>query len=110
MDPRQMKSMLAKMGIQTKEINAVRVVIECSDKDIVIENPQVTAITAQGSVSYQIAGETTEKEKSVEIEITEDDIKMVMDGTGASRENAEKALKDLNGDIAAAIVALKQND
>ncbi|MCW6160409.1 MAG: nascent polypeptide-associated complex protein [Candidatus Micrarchaeales archaeon] len=108
MDPRQMKSMLAKMGIQTSEINALRVVIECADKDIVIENPQVTAISAQGSVSYQVAGETTEKEKKVEIEITEDDIKMVMDGTGASKEDATKALQDSNGDIAQAILALKK--
>ena len=106
-DPRQMKSMLAKMGIQTEEINAVRVVIECADKDILIDNPQVTAIKAQGSVSYQIAGETTEKERKVEIEITEDDIKMVMDGTGASKEDATKALQDSNGDIAQAILALK---
>ncbi len=108
MDPRQMKSMLAKMGIQTSEINALRVVIECADKDIVVENPQVTAISAQGSVSYQIAGEITEKEKKVELEITEDDIKMVMDGAGASKEDAEKALRESNGDIAQAILALKK--
>lgn len=108
MDPRAMKSMLAKMGIKTEEINALRVTIECSDKNIVIESPQVTAISAQGSVSYQIAGEVREEHKAVSIEITEDDIKTVMEQTGVKdRASVEEALKNSNGDIAEAIIALK---
>ncbi len=107
MDPRAMKSMLAKMGIKTEEIGAQRVVIECSDRDIVIESPQVTAISAQGSVSYQVAGAVHEEHKTVSVDITDDDIDTVMRQTGSDREKARAALQDSGGDIAAAILALK---
>ena len=108
MDPRAMKGMLAKMGIKTTELNASRVVIEMPDKNIVIESPQVTEISAQGSVSYQISGNVTSEEKQVAVEITDDDVDTVMQQTGVTdREKARQALADSNGDIAATILALK---
>ena len=107
MDPRTMKSMLAKMGIKTSELNASRVVIELPDRDIVIENPQVTEISAQGSVSYQIAGSSKSVEKDVKVEITDEDIDTVAQQTGINdKERVKQALMDSNGDIAAAILAL----
>lgn len=107
-DPRTLKSMMAKMGIKSSELNADKVVISCADKDIVITDPQVTMIEAQGTKSFQIAGTITENEKSVSIEISEDDVKMVMESSGASEEDARKALEDSNGDIAKAILELKK--
>ena len=90
-DPRTLKSMMAKMGIKSSELNADKVIISCADRDIVITDPQVTMIEAQGTKSFQIAGTITENEKSVSIEISEDDVKMVMESSGASEENARKA-------------------
>ncbi|OJI07715.1 MAG: hypothetical protein BK997_02285 [Candidatus Micrarchaeum sp. ARMAN-1] len=107
-DPRTLKSMMAKMGIKSSELNADKVVISCADKDIVITDPQVTMIEAQGTKSFQIAGTITENEKSVSIEISEDDVKMVMESSGASEDDARKALEDSNGDIAKAILELKK--
>lgn len=108
MDPRAMKGMLAKMGIKTEELNAVRVTIETVDKTITIENPQVTQISAQGSLSFQVSGNVTEERKNVSTEVTEDDIKLVMENTGITDpEKAKQALLDANGDIAMAILALK---
>ena len=107
-DPRTLKSMMAKMGIKSSELNADKVIISCADRDIVITDPQVTMIEAQGTKSFQIAGTITENEKSVSIEISEDDVKMVMESSGASEENARKALEDSNGDIAKAILELKK--
>ncbi|MEM3883524.1 MAG: nascent polypeptide-associated complex protein [Methanothrix sp.] len=107
-DPRTLKSMMAKMGIKSSELNADKVVISCADKDIVITDPQVTMIEAQGTKSFQIAGTITENEKSVSIEISEDDVKMVMGSSGASEDDARKALEDSNGDIAKAILELKK--
>ena len=100
--------MMAKMGIKSSELNADKVIISCADKDIVITDPQVTMIEAQGTKSFQIAGTITENEKSVSIEISEDDVKMVMESSGASEEDARKALEDSNGDIAKAILELKK--
>lgn len=107
-DPRTLKSMMAKMGIKSSELNADKVVISCADKDIVITDPQITMIEAQGTKSFQIAGTITENEKSVSIEISEDDVKMVMESSGASEDDARKALEDSNGDIAKAILELKK--
>ncbi len=107
-DPRTLKSMMAKMGIKSSELNADKVIISCADKDIVITDPQVTMIEAQGTKSFQIAGTITENEKSISIEISEDDVKMVMESSGASEEDARKALEDSNGDIAKAILELKK--
>jgi nascent polypeptide-associated complex subunit alpha len=109
-DPRQLKSMMDKMGIRSQEIDAVRVVIEGKDKDIVIENPQVIAIDAQGARSFQISGDVQENEKKVSIEIKDDDGKMVMDQSGVDDETlVRKTLEETNGDIAEAILKLKND-
>ena len=62
-DPRQLKRMMDSMGIKSSEIKAGRVVIEGAEMDIVIENPQVTQINAQGNVSFQISGDIKEVER-----------------------------------------------
>ncbi len=106
MNPKAMKDMMARMGIKTDEIDALRVVIECNDANIIIENPQVTKISAQGNVSFQVAGDVKEEAKDVSAEITADDVKMVMDKTGKGEDEARKALEESNGDIAEAILKL----
>ena len=107
MDPRALKSMMAKMGIKSSELAASDVVIHCADRDIRIENPQITTIEMNGAVSFQISGNVTEKEKSLDIEISESDVRMVMEKTGVKEEEkARKAIRDANGDIAAAIMSL----
>ncbi|MDE1856885.1 MAG: hypothetical protein KGH98_02245 [Candidatus Micrarchaeota archaeon] len=108
-DPRAMKAMMAKMGIKTTEIDASRIVIECPDREIVIESPQVTMIEAQGTVSFQVAGHVTERQKDVSVEITDDDIRLVSEKTGVSDlDRVRKALEESKGDIAQAIVALTE--
>jgi nascent polypeptide-associated complex subunit alpha len=109
MDIGSMKKIMSRMGIKTNEINANRVLIECNDKTIIIENPQVVQIEGQGLSSFQISGDIKETEKSVEVEVTQEDIKVVMDQTGASEEEVKEALKSTKGDIAEAILKLKEN-
>ncbi len=109
LDPRTLKNLMSQMGIKTTEINASRVIIETADKDIVITNPQVTQINAQGIVSFQISGEISENEKSSQVEITEEDINIVAEKTGiADRERIKKALEQAKGDIAEAILQLQE--
>lgn len=111
-DPRTMRNMMAKMGMKSTEIDASRVVIESEGKNIVITNPQVTRIEMQGTVSFQIAGNVSEEstEASAPIEITEDDIKTVSDNTGITdQEKIKEALEAENGDIAKAIIRLKED-
>lgn len=110
MDPKALKKMMERMGIKNTDIDAQRVIIEGTDKDIVIDNPQVTLIEAQGMKSFQIVGDTSERPKIEEkIEISDDDVKMVMEKAGTSdAEAARKALEESNGDIAEAIMKLKE--
>ena len=109
LDPRTLKNLMSQMGIKTTEINASRVIIETADKDIVITNPQVTQINAQGIVSFQISGEISENEKSSQVEMTEEDINIVAEKTGiADRERIKKALEQAKGDIAEAILQLQE--
>ncbi len=103
-NPKQMQGMMKKMGIAQNEINAKRVIIECGDKKIIIDEPSVIKISMQGQTSYQISGE--EREESLEA-FSEDDIKMVMDKTGKSKDKVVDFLKKNNGDIALAIMELK---
>jgi nascent polypeptide-associated complex subunit alpha len=108
-DPRQLKRIMDSMGIKSNDMDALRVVIECADKDIIIEEPHVTAIEAQGSVSFQISGKVKEIGKA-KAEINEDDVKMVAEQSGVGDISAARAaLEECNGDIAEAILKLKNN-
>ena len=44
MNPKKMQAMMKQMGIDQEEIDADRVVIECSDRKIVINDHGVTKI------------------------------------------------------------------
>ena len=101
-DPKKIRGMMSKMGIKQEEIPAKRVIIEGEEENIIIENPAVVKITMQGNESFQISGDISVQEKG----ISEDDIKQVMEKTGKKRLEVEIALKEANGDLAEAILAL----
>ena len=95
------------MGIKSESIDASRVIIETADKDIVIENPDVIAINAQGSVSFQISGTVNEVDKA-KVEINDEDVNLAMEKSGvADSAKARAALEESNGNIAEAILKLK---
>jgi nascent polypeptide-associated complex subunit alpha len=103
MDPRQMQQMMKQMGIKSEEISAKSVVIETEDSKLIIENPQVTKITMQGSDSFQISGEVRKEEA-----ISEEDVKMVAEQAEVSEGDAREALTACKGDIAEAILKLSE--
>jgi nascent polypeptide-associated complex subunit alpha len=115
MSPKQMQQVMKRMGIKVEEIEALRVVIEGVDKNIVVENPQVMLTKMPNQEMFQISGDIKEEDKSeesgsVDIQITDDDIAMVADQANVSKEQAEEALEETRGDIAEAIMKLKQSD
>ncbi len=99
-----MQALMRQMGIKSDEINANSVVIETDSEKLIIENPQVTKITMQGQVSFQISGDLRTEEN------TSEDVKMIMDQTGCSEEEATNALKDADGDMAQAILNLSEKE
>ncbi len=102
MDPRQMKRMMAQMGIDSKELPATKVIIETDSEKIIIEEPQVTEVKMQGQSSFQIAGRIVR-----EAAVSKDDVKLVCDQAGVDEAKALQAIKGANGDIALAIMNLK---
>lgn len=104
LDPKKMQALMKQMGIKNEEIDAVRVVIECSDKNIIVEPASVQKIVMQGQQTFQVAGEIREENK--EESIKEEDVALVAEKTGKSEEEARSALEETKGDIAEAIVKL----
>ncbi len=106
-NPRMMQQAMRQMGIKQEELDASEVVIRLKDKDLVITDPQVTKINMGGQESFQISGTVKAQLRSSTIDINEDDIKTVMEQADVDAKTAKEALKNANGDIAEAILALK---
>ncbi len=103
-NPKQMERMMKQMGIQATNIEAEEVVIKTPDKEIVISNPQVSKVKAMGQETFQITGEISERPRE---EISEEDVEMVAEQTGVSKDEA-KAMLEQTKDIAEAIMKLKK--
>ena len=124
---RQMRRRMQQQGIEMDQIDATRVIIESPDKTLVIDQPEVILMKQMGQEMYQIigdaeeysAGEFTIEEgtdaKSIEPTeetfskpvITENDIMLVAAQAKVGKEEANAALIDNDGDIAKAIIYLK---
>ena len=112
MNKKQMKQMerqMKKMGMKIEELNGVQeVIIRFEDKELIIDEPNVSLTNIMGSETYQIEGNAREVEIEVEIEIPEDDIEMVASSAGVSKEEAKQALEESKGDLAEAIMSFNQ--
>ncbi|MFP3211142.1 MAG: nascent polypeptide-associated complex protein [Thermocladium sp.] len=129
-NPNELRKMLKRMGIgnlNVEEINAAKVVIYLRNgSTLEIPNPSVAAIKMQGMMIYQIQAsekdvKTTQTQAAAapapsiimqrpqtqETPVSEDDVRLIMDQTGATRDEAIKALKESNGDLAEAILKLQ---
>jgi len=112
-NPAQMQKMMSQMGIKTVEIPCDKVVFYLKDGTAMeMQIPQVTKMTIQGTDTYQVIGKALPIDNNAnmhkELEITQDDIAMVAQQANVSKEQASKALKETNGDIAEAIMKLKK--
>lgn len=107
MNPRKMQGMMRKMGISQTEIPATEVIIRTEDADLVIKNPQVSKVKMMGQETFQIVGEVEEHSRETKPEISEDDVKTVMEQAKVDEETARKALEEAEGDLAAAIMKLQ---
>jgi nascent polypeptide-associated complex subunit alpha len=103
LNPKKMQQVMKQMGISQEEINASRVIIEKEEKNIIIENPSITKVKMQGQETFQIVGDI--KEEILKPIISEKDIKMVVEKTGVSEEQARKAFEK-NNDLAEVILEL----
>ena len=104
-NPAQMKGMMKKMGISQVELPVRRVVFEMEDGNLVVENPSVMQIKMQGQESFQVSGDVVEESAE---SFSDEDVEMVVSQSGKSEDEVRAALEESGGDIAEAIMALKE--
>jgi nascent polypeptide-associated complex subunit alpha len=119
MNPRKMQQMMEQMGIDMSELDAEEVVIRLPDEELVFADAEVTRMDAQGTQTYQIAGEpesrprgsgeSTDADQGADDApaVSDDDVEIVVMRTGASEETAREALAAEDGDLAAAVSRLE---
>ena len=110
-NPREAKRMMQRMGMSMDSIPEVnQVIVKTATKDIIIDEPEVAMLNMQGQKIYQIMGGRV-SEKAVVVEkklaIPDEDIQLVAGQTGKSVEEAKKALEESAGDLAKAILLLR---
>ncbi|MEJ2248389.1 MAG: nascent polypeptide-associated complex protein [Candidatus Lokiarchaeota archaeon] len=129
---RQMRRRMQQQGIDMDQIDSTRVIIESPEKTLVINQPEVVLMKQMGQEIYQVIGEAEEyapgeftvgeespkdnldqeveefeEEEEVRPTITETDIMLVASQANVDKAEAEAVLREHNGDIAKAIVYLK---
>jgi nascent polypeptide-associated complex subunit alpha len=117
-NPRQMKQAMKRMGISTEDLDGVEeIVIRTKDKEYVFKEASVSIMNVQGQKTFQIVGEpevraitgpSSRQDKAAisTPSVPEEDVQLVMDQTGCSREKALQALKDTDGQPAEAIIKI----
>lgn len=104
-NPRQMKAMMKKLGMNVEPIEDVQqIVIKTQKGNYVFDSAEVTAMTMQGVTTYQIVGQPRFEEPA--LVIPREDIIMVAAQAGVSEDAAKGALVATKGDIAEAIMRL----
>lgn len=118
LNPRDLERYLKRMGIKMEEVDAAYVEIGLKNGDILrIEGPAIALLKLPNKMLvYQIQTQ----ESSVKVRRrpqqtaeagytpTDEDINLVMEQTGATREEAEQALREAKGDLVQAVMSLMQ--
>ncbi len=108
MSPREQQRMMQKMGLQVQQMDDIsRVIMETATKRIIIDNPEVATVSVQGQTVYQVGGGSV-REEGLVAQPSVDDAKLVASQAGASPEEASEALRRTGGDLAQAILHLKE--
>lgn len=112
MNPREARRMMQRMGMNMGGLeNVEEVIIRTGNKEITIDQPEVSVIEMQGQKIFQIIGgkidERAVQNQSSQFSVSEEDIMLVADQTGKSLEEAKKALEECEGDLAKAILLLQ---
>jgi nascent polypeptide-associated complex subunit alpha len=106
MDNRNARRMMDRLGIDMKELEGVEeVIIRTSDRELHIKNASVSEVNAQGNRMFQVAGDVEEVEVEKE-EFSDEDVMLVQQQAGVSKERAVAALQEADGEVARAILKL----
>ena len=118
----QMQLMMRRMGMTTEELEGVEeVIIRLKDKEHVFPQPEVTILTVQGVRTYQVVGTPEVRARTASAPGApgappaspappsgppEEDIQLVVDQAGVTRDEAIEALDETDGAPAEAILKI----
>ena len=98
------------MGLSMTPLEAEEVIIKTKDKEIIVQNPEVSVLEVQGQRIFQVVGgEVSEKKREKAISIPEEDVQLVAQQANVSLDQARAALEQAGGDLARAILLLTQS-
>ncbi len=116
---RSMERQMRKAGVDYEQMDgATEVIIRFPDKELVIPEPQIVMMQAQGEKIYQIIGESEERAPTASTKVdsemptesavtfTEEDVQLVASQASVTEEQAREALQQAEGNLAKAIIAL----
>jgi nascent polypeptide-associated complex subunit alpha len=108
MNPRKMKQMMNKLGMEMEPMEGVeRIVISTATGNYIFDGAEVVAMTMQGVKTFQITGEPRFEPRAPPI--SDEDVKLVMEQTKAAEEKVRRTLAETKGDIAEAILRLQDH-
>src|SRR2546427_12394072 len=105
MGSREANRMMARMGMQLKEMDDItKVVFEGSNRRVIIENPEVASVTVQGQTMYQVGGGKVKEEfisvPTVATHLSPEDIALVAQQSKETQKDAEDELQKTRGKLA----------
>ena len=122
---RQMRRRMQQQGIDMDQLDATRVIIERTNGSLIIEHPEVILMKQMGQEIYQVIGEAHEasegellieesenvqetiEDSELKPSITDNDVMLVASQANVDKEEARAVLNECEGDIAKAILYLK---
>lgn len=117
MSNKQMQKALSNMDTQEIE-NVIEVIVRTPTEEIVLSNPEVSIMNV-GQEIWSVVPQSVSRravggkpivqdsgEEEVEIEIKEDDVKLIISTANVTEDEAKQALRSAKGDLAAAIMSL----
>ena len=112
LSPRDTKRLMKRMGLRMETLPDVqRVVFKMVNREVIVEDPDVAILDLKGQKVFQVSGsKVVERALDIgerELDIPEEDVRLVAVQTGQSQEKAKQALEETGGDLAKAILLLQ---
>ncbi len=99
---------MKKLGMQVEQIeDVISIVIKTPKGNYIFDSAEVSAMTMQGTTTYQIIGEPRFEELAPDI--PKEDVAMVASQANVTEDKAKEALVSTKGDIAEAIMLLSKS-
>jgi len=110
MNSKQVQQAMKRMGIKQEEFESSQVIIKTPEGDVIIDDPQVSRVNMMGQETWQVIGNSRFVETNTTPDISDEDVKAVMDQVSCTEEQAKLVIEKHKGDLAEAILELSDSN